>query len=1109
MAENKVIQLQKQILKLTETINKNGKATKEQAENLKKLEAQYAKLNNKLMPQYRNRHDEVTAAIKKSNKFTNDALKSTKNFGTRIEGAIKTLSAYGIAFKLISTAQRIFSELTLGSIKQAIQFQKELANLGAVAGASSEEVERLGKNALDVAGATKFTAQEIVGLQTELSKLGFTSEEVVESTKAIAFTAQALNAPLNAVAEQTGKVINQFDLLIEQAGFVGDVLVTSINNSALSFETFGTAIQYIGPIAKNLGLTFEQTAGAMAVLADNGFTASRVGTGLRAIFTELGKTSADVEQSLNDLAEQNISLSEAVDLVGKRNAAQLITLLDNIDAIEEGNSKYYEQGRALESAAKQADTFSGQMEILTSNFREFQIQIGKSVVESDLLIGVLDLLFEKGARTARGFKLINEIGFENLSSSVDQIVNGADLTNVTLEVLGSSIQELEKAQENLQNRTGGFWKEFFLGTRQSQEEFGKSQESSEDLLDSYNALFDVLERLSDERVKNSFIVAGQKEAEDNYKSTLEDLITTARDGVNVNKEANEAYRNIQDDIKSYEDGIKDLNDEIKENNDFLKQNKDLDDVIKISIQEKIKSLENEVTQYESSIKSLKGYGDQINNIIISKKRLQEIEEDRQKKGFKAELKSIKEETKARIDAINERARVETAVAETAEQRADIEAKRTALVSDEYKKQAAAIRDLSTEYDTQKQAIEEAAKSSDKLSKILTSEVFKDAESAFKQYEKEIKGYQEAVDDGIMSEEEYGKAVADSRKALINNINSFKELVDQSPELELFFENLLRNFDYLSTYSKDSDEKLRDNIETIEDYFKALKGDPEFLRQELGKIVDQFIESTTEAVSEFSDVSFENTKNRLEQELDLIERRYSIEEDILKASLDNQLITESQYRAKQIELQKQKVAEENAIERKIFQAEKKQDIADVRIDTIAGVAEAIADALLQYGFPQGLIPGGITAAIIAAQGAAQISAIGQRQFFEKKFAEGGMVNGPSHSQGGVPFTVQGQGGYEMEGGEFVVNKRATAMHRDLLERINSSYRTSPQIGRMKFAQGGIVAASANESVDYLKAIAEATTSTAIGVSKPVRAYVADKDLRTNANERRIRDRNDRI
>jgi len=121
----------------------------------------------------------------------------------------------------------------------------------------------------------------------------------------------------------------------------------------------------------------------------------------------------------------------------------------------------------------------------------------------------------------------------------------------------------------------------------------------------------------------------------------------------------------------------------------------------------------------------------------------------------------------------------------------------------------------------------------------------------------------------------------------------------------------------------------------------------------------------------------------------------------------------------------------------------------------------------------------------------------------------MVNGPSHDQGGVPFSVQGTAGYEMEGGEFIVNKRATSMHRDLLERINDSHKVRPLSGAYKFAQGGLVTAQANESVDYLKAIAEATTSTAIQTSKPVRAFVSSKDLRSNETERRLRDRNDRI
>jgi len=245
---------------------------------------------------------------------------------------------------------------------------------------------------------------------------------------------------------------------------------------------------------------------------------------------------------------------------------------------------------------------------------------------------------------------------------------------------------------------------------------------------------------------------------------------------------------------------------------------------------------------------------------------------------------------------------------------------------------------------------------------------------------------------------------------------------------------------------------------------------------------------------------------------LIKNRYETEEDILKSQLDNQLITESQFRQKQSELRKAQVAEENDINRQIFNAEKKQDRQDASTDYLQAIA-SIIPTLIAYDKTADpvsvLTKAAITGGLATAAYGAELSAISQRKFFPKKFAEGGMVSGPSHDQGGVPFSVQGRGGYEMEGGEYIVNKRATSMHRDLLERINKSGRTKATAGSMRFAEGGLVSSPLNESVDYLKAIAEATTSTAIGVSKPVRAYVADKDLRGNATERRIRDRNDRI
>lgn len=1088
MGVNKVTLLQDAILSLTKDINKNKTATKEQAEELKKLKEQYDKVN-KLMPQYRKKHEEINEELEKANKVTSKLDKTKKGFFEKLKTAVGTLARYGLAYKALNIAQRLFTELTIGSAKQAIEFEKSLANLGAVAGASSEEVAMLGKNALKVAGSTKFTAEEIVGLQTELSKLGFTADDVVASTQAIAFTAQALGSPLAATAEQVGKVINQFDLLIEQSEFIGDVLVTSINNSALSFDSFGTAIQYVGPIAKNLGLTLEQTAGAMAVLADNGFTASRIGTGLRGIFTEIGKTSADVEASLNSLAKQNISLSEAVDLVGKRNAAQLITLLKNIDAIDKGNEKYYEQGRALESAAKQVDSFSGQMEILTSSFRQFQIEIGKSVVESDLLLSVLDSLFTKGAQTARSFKLINEIGFKAFNEGAQEVANGADSIDIALKALNISAEEFEKSRQISSESWLSTYSRFWTGeVFQSNRDLGEFNNAVK-LVNTIEGLAGQYDRLAESKSNNTYITEGQTIANDEYEESVRRLTQAFEDQINVNDEVDFTAERISAQIDEYNTIIKTG---VKTETDVF------------GIRSKmVKLTEDEILKYKGLVGALKGYLDQLTNISFNEDDINKKRERERQRAIRKEKENVKERIRIENEAtaelvasINERAKQQTAIAETAEQRADIEAKRQDKVSQAYKETADAISDIIPVYEENISIVERAVKANEKLAEVLGSEVINDLTKAFNDYSAELKELKKAQDEGTISQEGYERAVGELRRRFVETIETFKAFAGTSKELETFFENLIINFDALTIGT----EEGKKNWEDFTDEFKET---------EWADLAMQAVSALGDSLGAFNDTALENVKASSEAQLDVIKNRYEIEDEILKSQLDNQLITESQFRSKQNELRKSQLAEENAIERNIFNAKKTQDRNDAGLEGIEAAAQAYIEAFKNYEPATAFVVGSIGAGIAAAQTGLQIAAINQRKYYDKKFADGGIVNGPSHDQGGVPFTVQGRGGYEMEGGEYVVNKRATSMHRDLLERINKSGKLNPTVGIMKFAEGGLVSSPVNESVDYLKAIAEATTSTAIQTSKPVRAFVTSSDLRKNETERRLRDRNDKI
>lgn len=81
----------------------------------------------------------------------------------------------------------------------------------------------------------------------------------------------------------------------------------------------------------------------------------------------------------------------------------------------------------------------------------------------------------------------------------------------------------------------------------------------------------------------------------------------------------------------------------------------------------------------------------------------------------------------------------------------------------------------------------------------------------------------------------------------------------------------------------------------------------------------------------------------------------------------------------------------------------------------------------------------------------------------KYAKGGRIEGDSHSQGGVPFSVGGRVGFEAEGGEYIVNKQATSLYLPLLEAINGMQQVRmPAVVQKNFAVGGGIGSGGDSS-----------------------------------------------
>ena len=1068
--------------------------------------------------------------------------------GSELGRSIGRITGIGTAVEVFRGVLNQVKKALVGSFKAAVDFEAQLAQLQAVTGINNEELSRLEKNVLNVAGSTKFTSEQIVQLQTELGKLGFSVEEIENSTLAVAETAQALGEQVGPVAQKIGQILNQYNLTATETVNISDTLVSVINSSALSFESFGTALQYIGPLGAEVGTSFRETSTAMAVLADNGFTASRIGTGLRGILTELSTTGKDLKTVINELAESEISLGEAVDLVGKRNAAQLITLIENSETLDDLENKYYNVGAAAVASAQQVDTYAGNLDLLKSAFNRVQIEFGNFLKNSNLLRAALKLLDEQGYQTAVAMQFLADVDPKQYSSGLAEAADNAarladeggrfadrqsiyakeatklfkdSLTPLQLKYVENQerIAEIDAMKLRVDGRARDLGQEKVRALEKEKLELmAANKENREYAITSE-------ERLATEKEITRQIEAQSQQLEfANARNEIEKEYETILDGFQERRD---------NDNMSLEQGLSlrtDINTKEKELRDVRKQQKAETDKLEESIESMRKANDPkeviEVAERELEIANvrLEQYDQEITNLTNVNLTKEELFSLAQKE-YELEFARLRNAITQRREQLKTDEQILNLQIKTRQNEIDILAKRIANTEDAKEK-------LELEKQ-QKTLIEEQAKTEGERAELQ------------KKANEDVQGYLAAVDKQLKDQESLWTAAGfdpKSLRILEKAGERLKQMTSSVADLALDFPEALDAANNLAKSLQDrfadklkdggmlSEEDLKEINDDIAKNFaqynltpeqqEALSGyilstlkpgekSKEDLEEDLEKALKIIFDKVGEVAEEYNRTALENTKNRLDSELEAIKNRYDVEGDILKSQLDNQLITESQFRAKQKELRQKQLADENDINKKIFEAEKKADINNVIIET----SEALASNILQNYASADAATASIytvlgTAAILGA-GAAKADAINRRKFFPVKYEEGGMVSGPSHSQGGVPFTVQGQGGYEMEGGEFIVNKKASAMHRGLLEKINNSYKVPSISSAYKFAAGGTVPNPVNESVDYLKAIAEATTSTAISTSKPVRAFVSSKDLRANENERRLRDRNDKI
>lgn len=287
---------------------------------------------------------------------------------------------------------------------KAMDFEKEISAIGAVSGATRQQLEAIRTKALQLGADTSFSASEAALAMEELVKAGVPIEAVMNgAADATVALAAAGGVALPDAATIAANAMNAFGLAAADLPKVADLIAGAANASAIDVGQFGQSLQQAGAVAHLAGVPFSDLAVAIAEMGNAGIKGSDAGTSLKTFLQNLIPTTK--EQT---------------------------TLMSNLGLItKDGANQFFDASGKVKSLADVAQLLQN---ALKGMGKEQQLATLQTLFGSDAIRGAA-ILADGGAQ-----------GFNNLAASMGK-VSAQDVAAERLDNTAGKIEQLKGSVE--------------------------------------------------------------------------------------------------------------------------------------------------------------------------------------------------------------------------------------------------------------------------------------------------------------------------------------------------------------------------------------------------------------------------------------------------------------------------------------------------------------------------------------------------------------------------------------------------------------------------------------------------------------------------------------
>ncbi|HGC4309503.1 TPA: phage tail tape measure protein [Escherichia coli] len=254
-----------------------------------------------------------------------NAVKQRYQAGKGLAGNMASVGAAGVGIAAAGTMAGV------KLLMPGYEFAQKNSELQAVLGVAkdSTEMAALRKQARQLGDNTAASADDAAGAQIIIAKAGGDVDAIQAATPVTLNMALANRRTMEENAALLMGMKSAFQLSNDKVAHIGDVLSMTMNKTAADFDGMSDALTYAAPVAKNAGVSIEETAAMVGALHDAKITGSMAGTGSRAVLSRL---QAPTGKAWDALKELGVKTSDS-----KGNTRPIFTILKEMQASFEKN----------------------------------------------------------------------------------------------------------------------------------------------------------------------------------------------------------------------------------------------------------------------------------------------------------------------------------------------------------------------------------------------------------------------------------------------------------------------------------------------------------------------------------------------------------------------------------------------------------------------------------------------------------------------------------------------------------------------------------------------------------------------------------------------------